>query len=136
MKKEEPAKERTYKVRTPYNYIPSEGKKFTQKSQTVPDMAIPLAVLLDRHTRGVPVDLAAKIPLYDEEETSIGINGKTLDLVDLQELREANKQTILDLKQELKNAKANKQKEPLIQKTGSTSEPLPTSGTIEPSSGS
>lgn len=110
MTKKEQSPRRAYKVRTPYNVqslTGSEGKKCVQLSRTVPDQAIPLRVLLDRHTRGIPYGVAERTPMYEDEESN-GINTRTLDLVDIQKLREANAEYIIDQKVQLDNEKRAK----------------------------
>lgn len=96
-----------YKVRTAFNNKPDKGKKFTQLSLTVPDQAIPLQVLLERHTKGMPLGAAMRTPLYEDEEAEFGgINIKTLDLSELHELKKISQQRIEDLQFELaKNKK-------------------------------
>jgi len=81
-----------HKVRTPYNSQPSRGQIFTQESKTIPDLSLSLRVLIERHSRGMPVSAAMFTPVYDNEgeaEKKLGgVNIQTLDLVERQELKE------------------------------------------------
>lgn len=74
-----------YKVNSPINFKQGAGKKFLLPSLTVPDQSLSPRQLLDRYVRGD--ELNGKEEIWDEEENSQGINLKTLDLVELQELR-------------------------------------------------
>jgi len=76
------------------NSKPTEGKKFTMPSLTVPDQTMSMRTILDRFAKGLPV-VDGKEPLWDDDaETSSGINPKMLDLVDLQELGMKNQDKI------------------------------------------
>lgn len=85
----------THKVRTPYNRPSSgsTGQKFKMLSLTVPDMSLSVQSILERHSKGLPISAHVHIPIYDEVETD-GIKLETLDLTELQALRDANKVSI------------------------------------------
>lgn len=101
-----------HKVRTAYNYIPSKGKKFTDLSLTQPDQAISLQVLLERHTKGMPLGTAMRIPLYEDEEAEFGgINIQTLDLTELQELKRMSEQRIKEFTDDVQNKKKQKEQD-------------------------
>ena len=75
------------KVINMLNYEQPRGKVFTQPSMTVPDQTMTLRQIMDRYASGLPVG-GIKEALWDEDpENSLGINPKSLDLVDLQELK-------------------------------------------------
>lgn len=100
---------RTYKVKNPYTVQPDKGKKFTQLSKTIPDQSLPLIVILERHTRGLPLDASMRIPLYEgENETQEGIDIKNLDLVDIEQMATENNATILENKNKLEYEKSEK----------------------------
>lgn len=82
-------------------------KYFTQPSQTVPDQTMSIKTILERYAQGLPID-AEKNPIYEDEETN-GINPRTLDLVDIQEMHMDNTDKIEYLKTKLKADKAPKQ---------------------------
>lgn len=95
------------------NSKPTEGKKFTMPSMTVPDMTMSMRTILDRYAKGLPVADAKEAIWDDEAEESMGINPRTLDLVELQELGVKNKEKISHLEKlkkeqdiELANKKA------------------------------
>lgn len=66
--------------------------------------------LLNRYAKGLPLEGEQKTPIYDEEGTSRGIDIRTLDLVDLQEMRLNNKQDIDDIQNQIQTQKATKKK--------------------------
>jgi len=66
------------------NYVRPQGEVNNLPSLTVPDMSIPLSVLLDKFTRGQPLP-ASYNPVYDEDNDLP--DPRTLDLVDIQEMR-------------------------------------------------
>ena len=96
------------------NSKPSEGQKFTMPSQTVPDQTMSMKTILERYAKGLPV-ADGKEPIWDEDpENSAGINPRTLDLVDLQEMGLKNAERIKNLthKKSIEDAEAmNKKKE-------------------------
>lgn len=56
-------------------------------SQTVPDQTLSLRTLMERYSNGQPINGVDLKPLYeDEEQPSEGINIKTLDLADMEEM--------------------------------------------------
>jgi len=107
---------RTYKVRTQYNNSGnSKGQKFNGLSMTVPDQAIPLQVLLERHVKGLPINVATRLPLYEDEEQQSnsmgGINPATLDLADMEKLKTMNQIEIQDLTKQFESEKGQSQKD-------------------------
>lgn len=82
------------KFRTCYARTPDmeyKGKQFTQPSRTTPDMTMSIREIFQRYAAGLPIGGNVN-PLYNED--ALGINPKTLDLVDVQSLTmEARKTT-------------------------------------------
>lgn len=83
--------------------FPDPGQKFFNASLTEPDKALTPRQLLKRHAQGLSLE-GGRDPIFEEEgmETS-GINPRTLDLVDLQEMREANAKRVAELKQKIED---------------------------------
>ena len=88
----------------------SKGQTFTQPSLTVPDQTMSMRTILDRYAKGLPV-AGSKEAIWDEDEISNGINPKTLDLVDFQEMKMNNKAKIEDLEKEVKRQRQPKQQD-------------------------
>lgn len=63
-----------------------------QPSMTIPDQTMTMRQLIERYATGQTLD-GGKESIFEEEPTN-GINPKTLDLVDIQMLKEENKQRI------------------------------------------
>lgn len=104
----------SYKVRTPYNRPSSGsiGKKFIGLSLTVPDQAMSVQTLLERHSKGLPLSVHQHTPFYDEDGVeSTGISLRNLDLTELQELREANKLDIKEYQRIIRNENDKRAKE-------------------------
>lgn len=114
MKKQE-SQRKTYKVRTSLNYIPTEGKTPSGISKTIPSQAYSLAELMARYARNMPVNVNVKTTLYeDPTNPSYGIDPKTLDLAELEQLQILNNQEIEKLKQNSiseHNANSSKRRE-------------------------
>ena len=72
---------------------------FTQPSQTVPDQTMSIKEILERYAKGLPIGGGLE-PIYEEDDTN-GINPRTLDLVDIQEIKEFNKKNIAELKEQV-----------------------------------
>lgn len=84
------------------NSKPTEGKSFDMPSMTVPDQTMSMRTILERYAKGLPVT-DGKEPIFDENpELSLGINPRTLDLVDLQVMEMENKESIKNLKEKRK----------------------------------
>jgi len=86
---------------------PKNYKVFTEPSQTIPDQSLSIKEIMDRYAKGLPIG-GGLTPIYEEDETS-GINPRTLDLVDLQEMKMHNEQRIKNLQEKDKYEK-NKEK--------------------------
>lgn len=65
-------------------------------SLTIPDQAMSLKEMMARHARGLPVTGNALPPLYDDDETSQGIDIRKLDLQERKEYLERAKNLIAD----------------------------------------
>jgi hypothetical protein len=63
---------------------------FTQPSQTVPDQTMSMRTILERYARGLPVG-GRLDEYYDEDDTMPDY--RTLDLVDIQNLKDEVKET-------------------------------------------
>lgn len=103
-----------------YNDFPREFEKFTEPSQTVPDQAMSVTEILRRFARGLPLG-GQRVPIYEGEE-DVTPDLRTLDLAEIQELKENNLYQIQTLKSQL-NEKAQ------VQTNGNTG-----NGTNPPSS--
>lgn len=87
------------------NYVPDMGKTFSQPSKTVPDQTMSLRTIMNRYASGLPVGGIKEALWDDDAENSLGINPRTLDLVDLQELKLENEILINDIKEQTKTVK-------------------------------
>jgi len=99
------------KVRTPLNYheFEKEYQTFTQPSMTVPDQSMTIREIMDRYARGL--DVGGKMEeLWEDEDGSDGINPRTLDLVDLQELKIKAEEKIKSYEKRAKKAKKDAEK--------------------------
>lgn len=98
------------RIKTPLNAteFPILGEKHFTPSQTVPDQTMSMRELLDRYARGLPL-AGAKEPMYYGEEDLPDLH--RLDLAEIQELKEANKQRIADQQADLQR-QANAKKHP------------------------
>jgi hypothetical protein len=90
------------------------GKKFTQKSQTIPHQALTMREILTRHASGTPITGRKMEPTYGGEEMD-GINLKTLDLSELADIAEQTKETINNYRKTQENAQKAAQKAKLDQ---------------------
>lgn len=87
-----------------------EYEIFTDVSQTVPDQSMSMRDLLHRYAQGLPMG-GSRQPFYDEENMFNGVNPKTLDLVDIQEMKMKNDAQIKDLQaQQLEQNEAKQKK--------------------------
>lgn len=76
-----------------------KGETNKQPSLTVPDQTMSLRELLHRHTRGLPLHHVERPTYYNENET---IDLKTLDLVDIQDLKDNIQENIEDLSNQIR----------------------------------
>jgi len=98
------------KIRNMLNYKHTENTYFksTQPSCTVPDQTMSLKTLLERNSRGLPIEGNHHEPMYYGNETPI--NPKTLDLTEIHELAMENQQLINNLQDELRESEKTKNK--------------------------
>lgn len=85
-------------------------------SKTVPDQTMTMRQLLDRYARGLPL-AGAKEPVYYGEEDLPELH--RLDLAEIQELRESNKQRIHEQQQDLQRQQREEQAKKYPKKTAS-----------------
>ena len=83
---------------------------FTQPSETIPDQTLTIRQILDRYSRGIPMDI--KVETWDENADIDDIlpNPKTMDLVDRQEYALQAKAELETIKATLNNKKPKKAK--------------------------
>ncbi len=90
-------------------------KFFTMPSETVPDQTMSIREIMERYAKGLPVG-DGYTEIYDEDpETQLGINIKSLDLVDIQELKGHAKDRIQEIRNTTKEQAAK-----ALQQTQST----------------
>lgn len=90
------------KIRNSINYdrkTDSNPEKNTLPSNTIPNQSMSAREILDRTIRGLPIQ-GAKVPVYDSEQ--ILPDPRTMDLADLQELREKAQQEVKEIENRLK----------------------------------
>jgi hypothetical protein len=68
----------------------------TQPSLTIPDQTMTIRTILERHSRGLPID-GIKVPIWDGEDNDLP-DWRRLDLAERQELSHLYKQEINDIK--------------------------------------
>ncbi|QCQ85008.1 hypothetical protein [Blackfly microvirus SF02] len=85
-------------VRNAYNskYFPKGYETDFGPSEAVPDQAMSMRTIFERFAVGLPLG-GAKIPMYDEENTLPDI--RTLDLAEIQEMKENFTNEIVQIKQ-------------------------------------
>lgn len=95
-------------VKTAQNaeFFQKDYEKNTQPSKTVPDQSLPMREILVRFAKGLPVGV--KTPVYNGEELLPDV--AKLDLVDIQELREAIRDEISGLTDDVNTDIKNKRK--------------------------
>jgi hypothetical protein len=70
------------------------GKVFTQPSLTVPDQTMSMRTMIERYAKGLPIGEGKEEIWDDDIDQTMGINPRTLDLVDIQELKLKNSEII------------------------------------------
>lgn len=89
-------------VRTPFNAKEyNDNEVFTEPSQTVPDQALTIREILKRYASGQPLG-GGREPIYEGEEGD-GIDPRTLDLAERQELEIAARQELAEIEKRLKS---------------------------------
>lgn len=90
-----------YTIRNPFsrdfeNVIP---KKNTAPSMTVPDQSMTVKEIQTRFANGIPVTANSGIPIYNgEEDFWNGVDPKTLDIVEINEIMRSRIQEVKDNK--------------------------------------
>lgn len=91
-------------IQNPLNFILKSGKKITGPSMTVPDQSMSMRELLHRFANNAPINAGAREPIYLGEDGE-GIDMRTLDLAERQEIIKAAEIEMEDIKKRLKQAK-------------------------------
>jgi hypothetical protein len=73
----------------------------SKPSLTIPDQTMSIRTILERHSRGLPID-GMKVPIWEGEENDLP-DWRTLDLSERQELAEHYKQEIESIKNRQNN---------------------------------
>jgi hypothetical protein len=79
------------------NSFPKNYEKNTRPGITIPDQTMSIRTILDRHSRGLPID-GIKIPIYEGEENDLP-DWRRLDLAERQELAHLYTNEIKNIKQ-------------------------------------
>jgi len=77
--------------------FPKNYEKNYSPSMTIPDQTMSIRTILDRHSRGLPID-GIKVPIYEGEENDLP-DWRRLDLAERQELAHLYKNEIQEIKQ-------------------------------------
>lgn len=109
---EELAKKKLCECRSQWNPPIPKLKTEWLPTQTVPDDTMSLRNIISKYAQGIPIS-STKVPIYDEDNESLGINPKTLDLVDIQELKAQNQKKLRELQAELQASTDFKEKSKL-----------------------
>jgi hypothetical protein len=91
------------KLRSPLTarYYPKNYEVNNQPSQTIPDQTMSLKTILERYARGLPIEGQFKDPIYENDPDAMGIDIRSLDLVDRENLKDQNQQRINELQNSL-----------------------------------
>ncbi|WNK13133.1 MAG: hypothetical protein [Microvirus sp.] len=103
------------KFQTPFNRTTRYYERITEPSMTVPDQTMSMKEILRRFASGLPIG-GIRVPLYEGEEDYEnsfleGIDPKTLDISELDELKKHTADTILNLQTKLQKKSAKKEDE-------------------------
>lgn len=108
-----------YPFKSPFNanrFAPLAQKRYeenTAPSLTVPDQSLSINEILKRFASGLPLG-GSKVPFYQDEDDDLlgGVDPKTLDLAEKQQIKEAAKKELEEIKGRLdKKAKEKFEKE-------------------------
>lgn len=86
-----------FKTQFDKSYSGTSGEENNEPSKTVPDMNIAVRTLLERHSRGMSVDVVERIPNYSETEIP-----RFDDITDRNDWLESLRKRQADLEAELK----------------------------------
>lgn len=103
MKKSVKQNDSFYRTVTKANYKPSEGRKFTLDSMTIPDDSLSVKQLLINHTRGLGV-----VPTRQGIYTGDTVAPRYTDLNDRKDAVETLRQRIEFAKEQIENERRNK----------------------------
>lgn len=81
----------------------TKGQSFTLPSMTIPDQTMSMRTIVDRFASGMPSNIGRAVIYEDQNDPTSGINPKTLDLADIEEMARRNKQTIEDLTKQVED---------------------------------
>lgn len=87
-----------------------EGQTFNLPSMTIPDQTMSMRTIVERYAKGMTSDIQ-KVPIYDDDGSSSGIDPRRLDLVDQEEMQRKNAQTITDLEKQVKKERKQRDQE-------------------------
>lgn len=104
-------------VKNLFNYKPSPGKRFTQKSITIPDDAMSIREIMNRFSRGIPVP--NERPVYYEGDV-LNPDLNTMDLTDLEKYQKGILNKLEDIKHQAKTV----QEETKVVPENGTQEPV------------
>lgn len=79
-----------------------KGEVNNLPSMTVPDQSMTIKEIMDKYTRGIPVN-AAKVPIYDEDDDMPDL--RTLDISEIADLRHQYEAELQETTTKLKNSK-------------------------------
>lgn len=85
-------------------FFPRDGERNTKPSLTIPDQTLPIREILSRFAKGLPIGV--NTPIYEGEDNDLP-DPRTLDLVELQEMKEiaANELKAIAERQKQKHTK-------------------------------
>ena len=104
MKKNEKQNDSFYKTVTKANYKPSNGRKFTLDSKTLPDDSLSIKQLLINHTRGLGI-----VPTRNGIYTGDTVAPRYVDLNDRKDAVDALRQRIDAAKESIAKEQAQKE---------------------------
>lgn len=90
---------------TKYTYDPFDHlQAFDPVGQTIPDQSMSLRTIIDRYSRGLPVNGSVNTPQYSGEDVD-GVQPMLLDLAERQEYYSHKEAELVQLKASLQEAK-------------------------------
>lgn len=81
------------------NEFPKSGEVFTLPSMTIPDQALTVREIMDRYSRGLPLD-GQRVPIYEGEEEGMP-DFRNMDLSEIEDYKLAVAQELADIKKRL-----------------------------------
>lgn len=83
------------KVTTIFTFDKNIYQKKYEPSRTIPDDTLTVRQILERHTKGLPINSSVRVPIYDEDNDLPDY--RTLDLAERQQYAELYKQELQDI---------------------------------------